>query len=119
MLDISQAGRGVLLHQIPFLTDQGLSTTIAAFSLTTYAVFAIPSKLVWGFLAERFHIRYLTAASLLGSAAGLLVLMGADSNVEAIAFGVVYGSTRGAWAVVQSLVWVLLHFAGLFVCSFA
>ena len=96
---------GVLLHQIPFLTDQGLSTTIAAFSLTTYAVFAIPSKLVWGFLAERFHIRYLTAASLLGSAAGLLVLMGADSNVEAIAFGVVYGSTRGAWAVVQSLVW--------------
>ena len=35
----------------------------------------------------------------------LLVLMGADSNLEAIAFGVVYGSTRGAWGVVQSLVW--------------
>ena len=63
---------GVILHQSPFLTDQGLSTTVAAFSLTTYAVFAIPSKLVWGFLAERSHIRYLTAASLLGSAAGLL-----------------------------------------------
>ena len=43
--------------------------------------------------------------SLLGSAAGLLVLMGADSNLEAIAFGVVYGSIRRAWAVVQSLVW--------------
>ena len=37
----------------------------------------------------------------------LLVLMGADSNLEAIAFGVVYGSTRGGggWGVVQSLVW--------------
>ncbi len=96
---------GVILHQIPFLTDRGLSPTIAAFSLTTYALFAIPSKLAWGFLAERLPIRYLTAASLLGSAAGLLVLVGADSNVEAIAFGVVYGSTRGAWAVVQSLIW--------------
>ena len=74
-------------------------------ALTTYAIFAIPSKLAWGFLAERFHIRYLTAASLLGSAVGLLVLMGAQTPFQAIAFGVVYGSTRGAWAVVQSLIW--------------
>ena len=96
---------GVILHQIPFLTDRGLSPTVAAFSLTTYAIFAIPSKLAWGFLAERFHIRYLTAASLLGSAVGLLVLMGAQTPFQAIAFGVVYGSTRGAWAVVQSLIW--------------
>ena len=36
---------------------------------------------------------------------GLLVLMGAQTPFQAIAFGVVYGSTRGAWAVVQSLIW--------------
>lgn len=96
---------GVVVHQIPFLTDQGLSAGVAALTLTTYAIFAIPSKLIWGFMAERVHIRYLAAASLLGSAAGLLILLQTDTFAEAIAFGVVYGLTRGAWAVVQSLVW--------------
>ncbi len=96
---------GVMVHQLPFLTDQGLSPGVAALTLTTYAIFAIPSKLIWGFLAERIHIRYLAAASLLGSAAGLLILLQTNTFVEAIAFGVVYGSTRGAWAVVQSLIW--------------
>jgi sugar phosphate permease len=96
---------GVMVHQLPHLTDQGLSEGVAALSLTTYAIFAIPSKLAWGFMAEKFHIRYLAAVSMLGSALGLLILIRADSIGEAIAFGVVYGSTRGAWAVVQSLVW--------------
>ncbi len=96
---------GVVLHQIPFLTDQGLSQADAATSLVTYAIFAVPSKLAWGFLAERIHIRYLTAASLFGSALGLVILIQADSLFDGILFGVVYGSTRGAWAVVQSLVW--------------
>ncbi|MBI4310763.1 MAG: MFS transporter [Chloroflexi bacterium] len=101
----SLAVSGVVLHQIPYLTDKGLSDTWAAMSLTTYAIFALPSKLVWGFLAERVHIRYLTAASMLGSAVGVVILIKASTPFEAILFGVVYGSTRGAWAVVSSLIW--------------
>ncbi|MBI4197649.1 MAG: MFS transporter [Chloroflexi bacterium] len=101
----SLAVSGVVLHQIPYLTDKGLSNTVAAMSLTTYAIFAMPSKLLWGFLAERVHIRYLTAASMLGSAVGLLILIRATTPFEAILFGVVYGSTRGAWSVVTSLIW--------------
>ena len=96
---------GVVMHQIPFLTDQGLSQTDAAMSLVAYAVFAVLSKLLWGFLAERIQIRYLTAASLLGSALGLVILIQANALTDGIIFGVVYGSTRGAWAVVQSLIW--------------
>ena len=96
---------GVVMHQIPFLTDQGLSQADAAMSLVTYAVFAVLSKLLWGFLAERIQIRYLTAASLLGSALGLVILIQADALRDGIIFGVVYGSTRGAWSVVQSLIW--------------
>ena len=96
---------GVVLHQIPFMQDQGLSPGIAALSLTTYAIFAIPSKLVWGFLAEKVAIKYLTAASLLGSAVGLLILIQANTIKGVLLFGMVYGLTRGAWAVVQSLIW--------------
>ena len=96
---------GVVLHQIPFMIDQGLSPGIAALSLTTYAIFAIPSKLVWGFLAEKVAIKYLTAASLIGSASGLLILIQASTIKGVLLFGVIYGLTRGAWAVVQSLIW--------------
>ena len=96
---------GVALHQIPFMIDQGLSPGIAALSLTTYAIFAIPSKLVWGFLAEKVAIKYLTAASLIGSAIGLLILIQASTIKGVLLFGVIYGLTRGAWAVVQSLIW--------------
>ena len=92
---------GVVLHQIPFMIDQGLSPGIAALSLTTYAIFAIPSKLVWGFLAEKVAIKYLTAASLIGSAIGLLILIQASTIKGVLLFGVIYGLTRGAWAVVQ------------------
>ena len=106
---------GVVTHQIPYMTDKGLSAGIAALVLTTYALCAIPSKLAWGFLSERVHIRYLTAASLFGSAIGLLILIKADSTWEVLLFGVVYGSTRGAWSVVTSLVWANYfgrHFLG-------
>ena len=96
---------GVVLHQIPFMIDQGLTPGIAALSLTTYAIFAIPSKLVWGFLAEKVAIKYLTAASLIGSAIGLLILIQASTIKGVLLFGVIYGLTRGAWAVVQSLIW--------------
>ena len=96
---------GVVLHQIPFMIDQGLSPGIAALSLTTYAIFAIPSKLIWGFLAEKVAIKYLTSASLLGSAIGLLILIQASTIKGVLLFGVIYGLTRGAWAVVQSLIW--------------
>ncbi len=96
---------GVVLHQIPFMIDQGLSPGIAALSLTTYAIFAIPSKLIWGFLAEKVDIKYLTAASLLGSAIGLLILIQASTIKGVLLFGIIYGLTRGAWAVVQSLIW--------------
>ncbi|MBS95859.1 MAG: hypothetical protein CL736_01835 [Chloroflexi bacterium] len=96
---------GVVLHQIPFMIDQGLSPGIAALSLTTYAIFAIPSKLIWGFLAEKVAIKYLTAASLLGSAIGLLILIQASTIKGVLLFGIIYGLTRGAWAVVQSLIW--------------
>jgi len=96
---------GVVTHQIPYLTDNGLSPAMAALTLTTYALFAIPSKILWGFLSEKIHIRYLGAACLLGSSLGLIILMNADTNTVALSFGVVYGLTRGSWAVVQSLLW--------------
>ncbi len=101
----SLAVAGVVMHQIPYLTDQGLSESVAALSLTLYAIFAIPSKLIWGFMAERVHIRHLSLVSMLGSAVGLLILLRADTVTEAVVFGVVYGLTRGAWHVIQSLIW--------------
>jgi sugar phosphate permease len=101
----SLAVHGVVVHQIPFLTDQGLSPGVAALSLTLYALFAIPSKLLWGFLAERVPLRYLTAACFLGSAGGVVILIQADTVWEAVAFGVVYGFTRGSWVVVVALIW--------------
>ena len=85
----SLAVSGVMTHHIPYLTDQGLSPGVAALSFTTYAVFAVFAKLAWGFAAEKVQVRYLGAASFIGSGVALIILLRADTVEEAIVFGAV------------------------------
>ena len=95
----------VVVHEFSYLTDRGFSTGVAAAVLSTHAIMASSGRLVWGFLVERFHVRYCMAAVYLGSALGVGMLLIASSAPMAFAFAVVYGLSVGGHAVLSSIAW--------------
>ncbi len=96
---------GVVVHQIPHITDRGFSTVQAATALSVWAVFSGISRVTFGFLAERIQIRYLIVVVMVGSAAGLALLLWLANLWVLYAFAVVYGLFRGAWVLMNTMVW--------------
>ena len=97
---------GLIVHRIPYITDQGFSTIDAGVTFVTYSICAFLSKLFWGFLADRFSIRSLAILALLGGAAGLSFMIDAGSVWQLhLGFGVLYGLTGGGLVVIGPLIW--------------
>jgi sugar phosphate permease len=88
---MSLTGGAVNLHQIPHLVDRGLSPETAALVITLVAVFGGIGVILEGFLDERFGARWTMAIGLVGSAAGVTVLVLVHSLAMALLFAVVNG----------------------------
>lgn len=95
----------VVVHEFSYVTDRGFSTGVAATVLSTHAVTASMGRLVWGFLVERFHVRYCLAALYVGSALGVGILLIASSVPMVFLFALVYGINVGGHAVLSSVAW--------------
>lgn len=95
----------ILLHQINYMTDKGFSPGEAAAVVSFYALLAALAKLIWGFVAERVHIRYLDIACFVGGGIGILILVYARSVEALFLFALVYGLTRGAYVLLTPLTW--------------
>ena len=101
----------LIIHRIPYITDQGFSTIDAGVTFVTFSVCAFLAKLIWGFLADRVPIRWLDILALLGGAAGLFSMIDARNIWQLhIGFGVIYGLTGGALTVIDPLLWA--HYYG-------
>ena len=96
---------GVNLHIFSHLTDQQIEPGQAAAVMTYLYFLQSVAKPMWGFVAERLHVRFCLAACYAGGAAGIVLLMGASSLAQLAAFATVYGLTRGAQSFVSSLAW--------------
>ena len=97
---------GIIVHRIPYITDQGFSSIDAGVTFVTFSICAFLAKLLWGFLADRFDIRWLTIAALLGGAVGLFFMVDAPTVWHLhLGFGVGYGLTGGSLVVVWPLIW--------------
>ena len=97
----------IVLHEFSFVTDEGFSSILAATILSTHAVSASMARLIWGFLVERYHVRYCFAISSSGAAIGVLfLLVGLKLNFLPLLFlfAVVYGINVGGHAVLTSVV---------------
>ena len=70
----------VLVHAIPFMTDNGLTRTEAALAVAINGGANLSSKFVWGYFLQRVHVRYLAAIALSTAATGV-VLMLVSANV--------------------------------------
>ncbi|MBI2846767.1 MAG: MFS transporter [Chloroflexi bacterium] len=100
-LGISTTG----LHQTPHLTDRGISATAATGVLSSLAVFMGVGALIWGFVAEKVHIRYCVAISFVLTALGTAILTFADNIWMAYAYAAVYGIGLGGQVPLVSIAW--------------
>ncbi len=85
-----------VIHQIPFLTDNGISQQAAAGILALMGLMSIPGRVGFGFLGDYFNKRYLLAIAYLLQAAGILILLTSDSIQQVFLFTVVFGLGWGA-----------------------
>jgi len=88
---MSLAGGGVNLHQIPHLVDRGLSPETAALVITLVAVFGGIGVILEGVFDAYVGARWTLVVGLIGSAAGLAILINVHSVGMALAFAVVNG----------------------------
>lgn len=106
---VANIGLGALmLHTIPFLTDSGFNASTAALLFGTLAWAALLSKILWGFLMDRFHARYLSASAFLTMGMCTLVLVAVGhtgSALMAFAVMLVYGTAMGGTMPLQETVW--------------
>ena len=96
---------GANLHLFSYLIDKGLSAGTAAGLLTYLYVLQGVSKPLWGFIAERVHVRYCIGMCYFGGAVGLVLVVRSASLDALLVFATVYGLTRGAQVFVTSLAW--------------
>ena len=95
----------VMLHQFNYITDKGFSSTTAAGVVSMYAFLAIIAKLIYGFVSERVHIRYLVIFSMVGGGIAIAILNVATTWWALYIYAFVYGLTRGAYILVMPLAW--------------
>ncbi|MBW2062462.1 MAG: MFS transporter [Deltaproteobacteria bacterium] len=96
---------GVWLHASASFTDQGVSPAKAALAMGCVAITSIPSRLFWGLVAERLHLRYCILITNLGLAASVIFIMLATNFPMALGSMLLYGVFVGGSIVLQVMVW--------------
>lgn len=88
---------GVLFHQVAYMQDKGLSVADATLIATVLAGVAIPSKILYGFLAERFSPRLVLAAAMIPAGVCLMLLVAGANREVLLVYAVLYGLTMGGF----------------------
>ncbi len=92
---ICVATDGTLLHEVNFLTDQGVSATLSAMAMALTGGIGGIGKVVFGLMADRFQAKYVASVCFALQAVGLLLLMNASTMPMIWLFVVVFGIAMG------------------------
>lgn len=90
---------GFVIHVVPFLTDMGISETVAGAMLSMMIFFTIPSRFFAGFLADRIpknRLKFIAATSVFLQAMGLVAFLLHQSVVTAYVLLILFGFGNGA-----------------------
>jgi len=88
---VSTASSGVVLHLVPYLIEQGLSSGSAVTIISIFSASGAAGTLVMGFLSERTSPRILMFLGYLLAATAMGVLVIVDNLAEAYLFAVLQG----------------------------
>lgn len=85
----------IVVHQIPFVEDMGISKVLAASALGMMTLISVPGRLSGGWLADRWDSKYLYLVASLVQALGLFFLARATSMLWIWLFVIIYGTGLG------------------------
>ncbi|MFO7964859.1 MAG: MFS transporter [Desulfobacterales bacterium] len=91
------AGRALLIHLVPIITDSGISAETAASVYGFTVGLSIVGRLGFGYAADRFSVRRIYALCYAVEAIGIFCLVGLGSygNIALIGFIIVFGMSYG------------------------
>ena len=91
----SMAMTSVVLHEVAYLTDIGISEMAAATALGLMVALSIPGRILFGWLGDRFDKRYVLMATFLLQAIGVYILANVETIEQVYIFLVVFGVGYG------------------------
>lgn len=100
----SVAASGMIVHQLPYLMDIGFSIQVASFVVAMNHISAVFSKSFWGFMAERFTIRYCLTICYVGRIVSILALVLGTGPARLLVFAVFSGLGQGS-APLSATIW--------------
>lgn len=95
---------GVHFHWFSYLTGKGIDDSIVVSTVAVSNIVSIPISLAAGFLAERFHVRYILAITHVGFAVTFILMAFASDVPSAYAFAIALGLTSGVSFTVGNIV---------------
>ena len=95
---------GANFNIFPILTDRGISGFNSVILLSAWSYIGIPSTLFWGYLGDRYKVRYLFALVLLGMSLGTVLFLVADDLVLGLIFAFVHGFFFAGSLLFQNLI---------------
>jgi sugar phosphate permease len=99
------ASGGIAFNMAAYFQDAAFDPTVAAGTLSVFALAGAVGSGIWGFLAERFPIRIISVGTFALSAISLALLLIATNPVTAYVFAALFGLTaRGEAAMGPILV---------------
>ena len=82
---------GINTHLAALLRDEGLSVFLSGLGLSLSAAFMGAGSLAWGWIAERFPVRYVLTSVAIAVAVPALLFLTADTTLEGLAFSALFG----------------------------
>ena len=102
---ISFATSSVSYHQVTFFVNEGMSVTGAAYVLSASLALSVGARFLWGFIVERYSVRWSLAVMAGFRALGTLSLVVVPYPFNIPTFVVGWGLLGGAFGLLQPIAW--------------
>jgi sugar phosphate permease len=94
----------ISLHTLPFLTDQGISTSVAITTVSLWAASGLLGTLIAGYMADHYTLRFVAGTQYILLGVSFIFLQMVDSAPLAIAWGLYYGLMQGGTFIYQQVI---------------
>ena len=96
---------GIVVHELSYLTELGYLPRVAALVVSVHAFSGICGRFVWGYLVDRWPVRFCLATTYLGAGLATVLLIHADVTWIAFLFAIIYGLNIGGSDLLNDSAW--------------
>lgn len=96
---------GLTFHHLSIMEINGIGSNVAASVFTVAALAAFPCTFLAGYMGDRWPVRYLLVASMVGHAVSIIYVLWTNSPLSAITLGILRGADQGLFAIINGVIW--------------